>query len=156
MKSGPATSVTTLGTAGGAGVELSQQQYPGRAGNQARPEPPDVPAPRHLPQVEKHHYEEEQHHDRAGVDEHLNRADELRIEHHVERGEAEHGVDQPERRRHQTLASHEGDRRSDRDQTEDVEVELEEETVLHHSPLGSAGSHKVDTGCVCCISRSRS
>src|SRR5690242_8621110 len=109
-------------------------------------------------QVEQHDDEQEHHHDRAGVHQHLNRADELRVEHDKERGEREHRRHEPHRCRDGTLTRHEQQRRHDGDDAEDVEVEGVEkgQGLLHHSPLGSAGSHISHTGCVCAISRSRS
>ena len=50
-----------------------------------------------MPEVEQHDDEQEHDHDRAGVHEHLDRADEVRVQHHVQRREAEHRVHQPER-----------------------------------------------------------
>src|SRR5437868_6713801 len=99
---------------------------------------------------EQHHAEHEHHHDRAGIDEHLHDADELRIKHHVQRGEAEHGVDEPECGRHRALASHERQRRSEGDHSEEIEMEDVKERVvrLHYWPFGSSGSHISQTGCV--------
>jgi hypothetical protein len=44
-----------------------------------------------MSQVEEHDHEQEEHHHRAGVDEHLDRGDELRIEQDVDGGQREHG-----------------------------------------------------------------
>src|SRR6185503_14616653 len=49
-------------------------------------------------QVEQHDDEQEHDHDRAGVYQNLNGPDELRVEHHIERREAEHRADEPQRR----------------------------------------------------------
>ena len=48
-------------------------------------------------EIEQHDDEEEQDHDCAGVNEHLNHADEVSVEHHEKRGQAEKGNDQAER-----------------------------------------------------------
>src|SRR5688572_6327803 len=112
-----------------------------------------------MAEVEQHDHEQEHHHDGARVYQHLDGADELRVEHDVERGEAEHRVHQPEGRGHGTLASDEEQRRHHGDDAEQVEmerVEKREVTARHHSPFGSAGSHISQTGCVCAMSRSRS
>src|SRR5436190_14806030 len=112
-----------------------------------------------MAEVEQHDDEQEHHHDRARVHQHLDRTDELRIQQDVERGEAEHRVHEPERRRRGRLARDEQQRRHDGDDAEQVEVKGVEQRKIalrHHSPLGSAGSHISHTGCVCAIRRSRS
>ena len=86
-------------------------------------------------------------------------ADELRVEQHVQRREAEHRVHEPQRGGDGTLPRDERERRGDRDEAEEIEVERVEQrehVCVHHSPFGSAGSHISHTGCVCAISRSRS
>src|SRR4029453_11325702 len=50
-------------------------------------------------QIEQHDDEKEQNHHRAGIDEHLNDADEKRVERQEERGQSKEGNDQAERAR---------------------------------------------------------
>jgi hypothetical protein len=110
-------------------------------------------------EVEEHDHEQEHHHDRARVDDHLNRGDELRAQHDVQRGEREQRVDEPERRGDRTASGDEQQRAGDRDDAEEVEVKGVPEAVLddrHHCPFGSSGSHISQTGWVCAQSRSRS
>ena len=71
------------------------------------------------------------HHDRAGVDQHLDRADELRVEQHVDARRAEHRVHQPERRAHRTLARDERDRRAPPTITAKRQKNVEERRVRH-------------------------
>src|SRR5580693_7983021 len=47
--------------------------------------------------IEQHDYEDEQHHDRAGVDDNLHRSDKLRAEQQIEHGERNHDQNQRER-----------------------------------------------------------
>src|SRR4051812_8322142 len=105
---------------------------------------------RWMPEIEEHDDEQEHHHDRAGVDQHLHYANELRIEHDVQGGEAEHRIDQPQRRGDRALARDESDRRGERDDAEQIEMKDVEERVvrLGHCPFGSSGSHISHTGCV--------
>src|SRR6185437_11916402 len=111
-----------------------------------------------LAEIEQHYHEEEDHHYRAGIQQHLHRGDELRVEHHVFSRKTEHRDDEPHRGGNGTPPRHECHRGHDRDYSEKVEVELVEETeVIHaHSPLGSVASQSVETGCVCAINLSRS
>src|SRR4029078_1735607 len=120
-----------------------------------------------MAEVEQHDHKEEHDHDRAGVHQHLPRADEVGVEHAVERARADHRVHEPERRGHRTLPRHEEQRRHHGKQRKEIEVERVEQRQrsvrprqflrrLHPSPFGSAGSHISQTGCVCAISRSRS
>ena len=74
-----------------------------------------------VPQVEQHDHEEEQHHDRAGVDQHLDRGDELGVEQHVDGGQREHGGHQPERGAHRVALQDAERRRDHGDGGEDVE-----------------------------------
>src|SRR5689334_16847242 len=53
-----------------------------------------------MPDVDQHDHEEEQHHDAAGIDEHLHRADELCALHDEEHGHAEEREQKEERRMH--------------------------------------------------------
>ena len=68
-------------------------------------------------QVEQHDDEEEEDHDRAGVDQDLHGGDEVGLEQDEDRGEAEEHDHEPARRRHRVLAGdgqerrHEGDGR---------------------------------------------
>src|SRR5216110_180332 len=48
-------------------------------------------------QVQQHDHEQEQHHDRARVDQDLERGDELRVEQHEQRGQGKQGDDEPQR-----------------------------------------------------------
>src|SRR4029079_700913 len=86
--------------------DLGQDAESNRAGGQFPTEPSRVADPA-MTEVEQHDHEQEHDHDRAGVHQHLDRADELGVEHHVERGQAEHRVHEPERRLHRTLSRHE-------------------------------------------------
>src|SRR5262245_27528817 len=47
-------------------------------------------------QIKQHDDEKKKHHDSAGIDEHLNDADEKRVERHKERGKSKEGNDQTE------------------------------------------------------------
>ena len=80
-----------------------------------------------MPEVEEHNDEQEDHHDGAGVDEHLDDANEVRAHHHVERGQVEHHRHEPERGRDGTLSGDERDRGRDGEQPEDVELNLVKE-----------------------------
>src|SRR5207247_2440240 len=94
-----------------------------------------------------------------GIHDHLDGADELRIEQHIQCGETEHRVHQPERGRDWTLARDEQQRRHNGDEAKEIEVKCvdkREVALRHHSPFGSAGSHISQTGCVWAINRSRS
>src|SRR5690606_14883039 len=63
-----------------------------------------------MPEIQQHDDEQEHDHDRAGVHEDLNRADELRIEHDVQRGETEQRLHEPQGGGHRTLARDERQR----------------------------------------------
>src|SRR5260221_12492251 len=110
-----------------------------------------------MSQVEQHDDEEKHDHDGAGVHEHLHDADELRVEQHVERRQAEHRVHQPQCCGHGTPPGHETDRGDHGDEAEEIDVKDVEEgqlVVRHYSPFGAAGSHSSHTGCVCAMNRS--
>src|SRR3954464_5306322 len=138
--------------------DLAQEAKPDEPGGELPARPACVGELRWMAEIEQHDHEQEHHHDRACVHEYLHHADELRIQHYVQGGKAEHRVDQPQRRRDGTLARDESDRRSERDDAEKVEVEDVKERVvrLHHCPFGSSGSHISQTGCVWSIRRCRS
>ena len=59
-------------------------------------------------QIEEHDDEKKKHHDRAGIDEHLNDADEKRVERHKERGKSKEGNNQAERARHRVAINDDG------------------------------------------------
>src|SRR5678816_331412 len=63
---------------------LRQQCEPKERRCELPPLPSNVGDLGRLPEVQQHDDEQEDHHDRAGVDEHLNDADELGLEHDVE------------------------------------------------------------------------
>ena len=112
-----------------------------------------------MAKVEEHNDEQEHDHDRARVHEHLDHTDEVRVHHHVQRGQVEHHRDEPQRRRDGTLPGDKRKRRRDREQPEEVEVNLVEQREVRghrYSPRGSAGSHISQTWCVCDVNRSRS
>src|SRR6266571_2403125 len=102
-------------------------------------------------QVEQHDDEQEQHHDRAGVHQDLQHRQELRVEQHEQRRDGKEGDDKPERAGDGILARDAEQRAQHREDTESPE-----DRGGHYSPLGSDGSHSVETGCVCAVSRSRS
>src|SRR6266851_3205966 len=93
------------------------------------------------PEVQQHDHEQEQHHDRARVDEHLQRRDELGVEHHVHRGQGEQCDHEPERAHHRIPARDAQQGAPHRNDAEDPE-----DGESHYSPFGSDGSHSVDTG----------
>src|SRR6266542_1020386 len=107
-------------------------------------------------QVQQHDHEEEQHHDRAGIDQHLEHRDELRVEQHEQRGEREQGDDQPQRAGDRVPARDAQQRAQHRDDAEKPEKGQGAKWQRGYSPLGSEGSHSVETGCVCAVRRSRS
>src|SRR6185437_4537978 len=139
-------------------ADLGDKDQSDEASEKLASDPADIRDVRSLAEIEQHYHEEEDHHYRAGVQEELHRGDELRVQHHVFRGETEHRDDEPHRRCNGTAARHERHCRDDRDYPEQVEMELiEQAEIIHaHSPLGSVESQSVETGCVCAISRSRS
>src|SRR5208282_1200691 len=47
--------------------------------------------------IEQHDYEDEQHHDRSGIDNHLHGGDEFRAEQQVQHGERDHDEDERKR-----------------------------------------------------------
>ena len=59
-------------------------------------------------QIEQHDDEEEQDHDCAGINQHLNHADEESVEHHEKRGQAEKGNDETERARDRVAIDDDG------------------------------------------------
>src|SRR5690349_24649332 len=131
-------------------LELQQQRAGQDEGGQDADRPLDVGRPG-AAEVQQHDDEQEQHHDRAGVNEHLEYGDELRVEQHEQRGERKQRDDEPERAGDRVPARDTEQRAPDRDAAKDPE-----ERGRHYSPFGSDGSHSVETGCVWAVSRSRS
>ncbi len=70
---------------------------------------------------DQHQDEQEQDHDRAGVDDDLHEAEERALLDQVERAEAHHRRDQRERRVHGVAQQHHADRAGQRDRAEDPE-----------------------------------
>src|SRR5687767_3558628 len=140
------------------GHELRQKYEANERRDHHRPLAPRIGDLRRMAEIEQHDDEEKYDHDRTRVYEHLHHADELCVEQNVDRREREHRIDEPQRSRDGALPRDEGERRSDRHHTEEVEVKSVEEGIMlfHHSPFGSSGSHISQTGCVCAVSRSRS
>src|SRR2546423_11564260 len=65
--------------------DLTEEPEADCAGGQFPPGATHVGDLRRMPEVEEHHNEQKHDHDGAGVDEDLHHADELRIQHHVNR-----------------------------------------------------------------------
>src|SRR5512145_2282350 len=86
-----------------------------------------------LRHVDQHDDEDEQHHHRPGVDDHLDRREEVRLAQHEEGRDREQGQDQVEGRRHRVLPRHHHDRAADRDRPEQ-----DEEGRFHRSPTSPA------------------
>src|SRR6185503_6287860 len=108
------------------------------------------------PQVEQHDHEEEQHHDGAGVDEHLQHRDELRVEQHEQAGQREQRDDEPERARDGIPAGDAEQGAEHRDDAKNPEERQRTKHLRDYSPFGSDGSHSVETGWVWAVRRSRS
>jgi len=68
-----------------------------------------------------HQHEQEQHHDRAGVDDDLHEAEERRLLDHVQRAEREHRQHQEQRRVHGVLGEDHAERAEQRQRAEDPE-----------------------------------
>src|ERR1043166_718490 len=67
------------------GGDLGEERQAHAAGGELPPDAAGVGDLRRVAEVQQHDDEEEHHHDRARVHEHLDHADELRVEHDVER-----------------------------------------------------------------------
>src|ERR1700680_497293 len=130
--------------------DLAEESEPDESGRELPPGAARIRKLRWMSEIEEHDHEQEHDHDRAGVDQDLHDADKLRVEHHIKRGETEHRVHEPERRRHRAFSGHKRQRGCERDDSEQIEVENVEERVVrvHYSPFGSSGSHISHTGCV--------
>ena len=63
------------------------------------------------------------HHDRAGINQHLDDADEVGVERHEERGEAEKGNDQAQRARHGIAVDDDGRAEDQHQQSKDPKQE---------------------------------
>src|SRR6266571_3036856 len=77
--------------------------------------------PESVAQVHQHDHEQEQHHDPAGVDQHLHRRHELRLEQHVDAGDREEAQDQVDGGMHRVAAPDHHRPRDQRDRRQDVE-----------------------------------
>ena len=106
------------------------------------------------PHVQEHDHEDDQDHDGAGVNDHLHRRDELRVQQHVDAGQAEEGGHQEEQAGHRAPAGDHADAAANRQRRQH-----EEDQELHvevHCEAGSSGSQSCVNGWSCAISRSRS
>src|SRR5688572_5279640 len=108
-----------------------------------------------MTEVEQHDDEEEQHHDRARIDDDLDRRNEVRAEQHVDCREAEEREHQEQQARDRVVAHDHAHAAADGDRGEHQEEQLGDRRV-DHWPSGSSGSHNAVTGWSCAISRSRS
>ena len=73
------------------------------------------------PQIEQHDDEKEQDHDRAGINEHLDYANEVCIERHEESGKSEKGNNQAESARDRVSINDHGGAEDEHEQCEDPE-----------------------------------
>jgi len=71
--------------------------------------------------ADQHQHEQEQHHDRAGVDDDLHEAQERRLLHQVQHAQAEHGEHQEQRRVHGVPGEDHAEPAAERHRAEDPE-----------------------------------
>ncbi len=94
---------------------------------QAQPQPaqgtPDVTSSLFLLDVQQHDDKDDEHHDRAGVDDHLDSGDERRREHHVETSERNEDADQRDRAVERITLRNDSNRAADRESGEEYEEE---------------------------------
>ncbi|MBP2476076.1 hypothetical protein JOF53_004948 [Crossiella equi] len=74
--------------------------------------------------ADQHQHEQEQHHDRAGVDDDLHHAEERRLLHQVQHAEAEHGEHQPQRGVHRVAGEEHAQATGQRERAEHPEHDL--------------------------------